>query len=49
MKESSKKIKERILNDIYAKRIVGIEWLQKEYGIALLLAKEIYNEIHNKN
>lgn len=37
-----KEIKERILKDLTSKRVRGIGWLQKEYGISYQLAKEIY-------
>ena len=37
-----KEIKERILKDLTSKRVRGIGWLQKEYGISYQVAKEIY-------
>ena len=42
VKENKEQIKDRILKDVSSKRIKGISWLQKEYGIGFKLAKEIY-------
>lgn len=44
MRENKEQIKGRILKIISPKRIKGIAWLQKEYGIGFQLAKDIYLE-----
>ena len=44
VKDNKEQIKDRIIEDISSKRIKGIAWLQKEYGIGFQLAKEIYLE-----
>ncbi len=42
MKETREEIKKRIINDLGNKKVKGISWLQKEYGIGFLLAEDIY-------
>ena len=45
MKENKEQIKKRIISDLNGKKPIGIVWLQKQYKIGFLLAKEIYLEI----
>ena len=49
MKENKEQIKDRILKDVSSKRIKGVAWLQKEYGIGFKLAKEIYSDSLKNN
>ena len=48
MKETKEHIKERILKDLTNKRVKGIVWLQKEYGVGFSLAKEIYESLNKE-
>ena len=48
MKETKEHIKERILNDLANKRVKGIAWLQKEYGVGFPLAKEVYESLNKE-
>ena len=45
MKENKEQIKKRIISDLNGKKPIGIVWLQKQYKIGFLLAKEIHLEI----
>ncbi len=49
MKETKEHIKERILKDLSNKKVKGIAWLQKEYGVGFSLAKEVYESLNNKD
>lgn len=49
MKESKEQIILRVLKDIDSKKVKGIAWIQREYGVGFLVAKEIYIRYKNMN
>ena len=48
MKETKEHIKERILKDLADKRVKGIAWLQRKYGVGYTLANDIYESLNKE-